>query len=477
MIMGVQLPPLLIKRSWPMARRAQLMSAFCSGLIGNAMKHMITALCLTLFVGLQAQSVQARNTVLPTMLTMYEGQSKVVNAPNAVRISVGKADLISSTLLKNGEVVLIADSKGETNLQVWFEDGHREEVPVVIVEGDGWRQAVEVKALLGDIPGIKVTTVGRRVVVDGNLEARDLERVKLVKERYDDMLVLAREITDYEQKMIYFDVRITEFDRDETEELGINWSKSFAGPSLGYAKNWKPSANDGVDLSGVGPVFGGNSTQGSFDNWDTALSSGSVYWGIATEITSLIDVLEQTGAAIVLAEPRLSARSGGTADLTVGGEIPVVTSSLNGSSVEYKDYGILLGIQPNLDLYNNITARVSVSISQLDLANAVADQPAFKKRSTENDVNLKPGETLVLSGLITREEQVTHNKVKWLSDIPVLGELFKSKSFTSGVTEMVIFITPRLMGDLSGGINRSELDRAARMQTDYEDAVGHGLME
>jgi len=432
------------------------------------MKQIITGLCLMLVVGLQAQAVQARNTVLPTMLTMYEGQSKVVKAPQAVRISVGKADLISSTLLKNGEVVLIADSKGETNLQVWFEDGHREEVPVVIVEGDGWRQAVEVKALLSDIPGIKVTTVGRRVVVDGNLEARDLERVKLVKERYDDMLVLAREITDYEQKMIYFDVRITEFDRDETEELGINWSKSFAGPTFGHANNWKPSTKG----SG-GPTSGLD----SFKDWDTGIDGSTVYWGIATEITSLIDVLEQTGAAIVLAEPRLSARSGGTADLTVGGEKPVVTSSLNGSSVEYKDYGILLGIQPNLDLYNNITARVSVSISQLDLANAVADQPAFKKRSTENDVNLKPGETLVLSGLITREEQVTHNNVKWLSDIPVLGELFKSKSFTSGVTEMVIFITPHLMGDLSGGINKSELDRAARMQTDYEAAVGHGLME
>lgn len=417
-------------------------------------------------------AAQAHSRVLPTMLTMYEGQSYVIEAPDAVRISVGKTDLVSSTLLKSGEVVLVAEGQGETNMQVWFESGERESMPVIIVEGDGWRHEAEIKALLGEIPGIKITTVGRRVVVDGSLQSRDLNRVNTVKERYDDMLVLAREITDYEQKMIYFDVRITEFDRDETEELGINWSKTFSGPTFGYGSNWKESTQ-----GSIGPDFSANSAQGAFDAFDTGISGGSVYWGIATEITSVLDVLEQTGAAITLAEPRLSSRSGGTAALTVGGEVPVVTSSINGSSVEYKDYGVLLSIAPSLDLYDNITARVGVSVSQLDLANAVQDQPAFKTRETENDVNLKPGETLVLSGLITREEQVTYNNVKWLADIPVLGNLFKSKSFTAGVTEMVIFITPRVMTNLAGGVNKAELDRADRMIKDFEEAVGHELID
>src|SRR5690606_23934155 len=101
-------------------------------------------------------------------------------------------------------------------------------------------------------------------------------------------------------------------------------------------------------------------------------------FGIVTDITSRINLLEQTGSALVLASPRLSARSGGSADLTVGGEVPVVTSSLSGSSVEYKDYGVILGVEPTLDLYGNIVARISVSISQLDLAQSVGGQPAFK---------------------------------------------------------------------------------------------------
>lgn len=438
-----------------------------TGVIVN--KSVLYTLFLLLAFAMTA-SAAAHNKILPSEVTLYEGESKVIDAPGAVRMSVGNTSLISSTLLKTGEIVLTADGTGQTNIQIWFTDGHRENLPVLVVTSNGWRDAIEIKSLLGDIKGIKIRTVGRRVVADGYLTARDLARVNTVKERYPDMLILAREITPYEQKMIYFDVRITEFDRDNTENLGINWSKSFAGPSLSFAENWRQYGN-------VTPDFSNNSNVGAFDAWDSTIAGAGVHWGIATEITSMIDLLEQKGSAIVLSEPRLSARSGGTADLTVGGEVPVVTSSVSGSSVEYKDYGIILGISPSLDLYDNITARVSVSISQLDLANAVSGQPAFKKRSTENDVKLKPGETLVLSGLITRDEQVTSNNVKWLADIPILGALFRSKSFVSGVTEMVIFITPHVIDDPASGVNVREIQRAERLVRDFEKAVGHNIVE
>jgi len=433
-------------------------------------KNVLGYLTLILLLVMAFPVLAKSKRVLPPEVTMFEGESKTISAKGSVRISVGNSSLVSSTLLKTGEIILTSDGTGQTNMQIWFADGHRENLPIIVVTSNGWRDAIEIKSLLGDIKGIKIRTVGRRVVVDGNLETRDLQRVNTVKERYPDMLILAREITPYEQKMIYFDVQITEFDRDQTENIGINWSKSIHGPSLSIADNWAQKGD-------VTPNLSSRSTINAFDAWDTTASGVGIYLGIATELTSIIDLLEQTGSALILAEPRLSSRSGGTADLTVGGEVPVVTSSLSGSSVEYKDYGIILGISPSLDLYNNITARVSVSISQLDLANAVAGQPAFKKRSTENDVKLKPGETLVLSGLITREEQITSSNVKWLADIPVLGNLFKSKSFTSGVTEMVIFITPRVMEDLSAGVNMKEIERAEQMIKDFEDKAGHSIAE
>ncbi len=494
-------------------------------------KPTLFAVLMLLVLMIVAVDVQAHQSkrVLAKSLTLYEGESKVITAPDVERISVGKSELVSTTLLKNGEIVLNADGAGETNMQVWFTDGRREILALIIVSSDGWREASEIRQLLKDVQGIKVTTLGRRVVidgelksrdldrvnilkerysdilvlaraittdqevleirtllksiagikisvidqqvvVDGNLQKRDLERIKLIQERYPNILVLAREITAFEEKMIYFDVRVTEFSKDYTENIGINWQKSFGGPVLNLAKNV-------LHAGDATPDFSGSSTVAAFNNFQTATSGSAAYFGIATELTSIINLLEQSGAALTLAHPRLSARSGGSADLTVGGEVPVVTSSINGTSVEYKDFGILLKIEPTLDTYNNITARVDIAISQLDLANAVNGQPAFKKRSTVNDVKLRPGETLVLSGLITREEQKTSSNVKWLSSIPVLGNLFKSKSFVEGETEMVIFITPTILEKLDEGINQQEIDSAARMVDLFDAQKTNGLMD
>ena len=487
---------------------------------------LLMALCLLAM----ASIVQAKDkNILPTSLTLYEGQSKVIAAPGVERMSVGKTDMLSTTLLKNGEVVLNADEAGETTMQVWFADGHREILNVVIVPSNGWRETYEVKQLLKDIEGIKVTTLGRRVVIDGELKARDLdrvnllkerytdilvlartvttdrevleiktflkaipgikvsvidqkvvvdgylqdrdlERITLLKERYPDILVLARAITAFEEKMIYFDVRVTEFAKDKTEKLGIDWQKSFSGPILNVARN--------IIVGGAAlPEFAGNSTTKAYDSYSTQDRGGAAYFGIGTEITSIIDLLEENGAALTLANPRLSARSGGKSDLTVGGEVPVVTSSSNGSSVEYKEYGILLNIEPTLDTYNNITANIGVAISQIDLANSVGGQPAFKKRATTNEVKLSPGETLVLSGLLTREEQESTSQVKWLGDIPILGRLFRSDSFITGETEMVIFITPTVIDKLDEGINQTEIEKAASMVDLFENRHTNGLLD
>jgi pilus assembly protein CpaC len=459
---------------------------------GSSMPQFLLAGLLALLSVFSSASLWAAQTkVLKDSIMLFAGESKVIQAANVSRLSVGNSDILSSTLLKIGEIVLIAETAGETNMQFWFADGHRETVAVRVVESNGLlRESRQVKQLLKNIPGVEINTVGQRIVIDGNIEARDLDRVNKIKENYPAMLILAREITDYEQKMIYFDIQVTEVNRDVTEEYGINWSKSFSGPSYGYEKAWQTN-NVGVinNSNGVPPMS--SVLSGAASAADLAIGSNIAndklsiaqqqtlmnaakgefaYFGINTSLLSVINMLEQTGSAITLAEPRLSSRSGGTAALTVGGEVPVVTSSTSGQTVTYKDYGIILGIEPTLDIYNNIVARVSVSVSQLDLANAVDGQPAFKKRFTENDVRLKPGETLALSGLITREEQIAYSGLKWLSEIPILGQLFKSKSFVEGETELVILVTPRVIEDLSKGINDELVKRSKEMVLDFNEA-------
>ena len=476
------------------ARRREVMSnnSIDSLNRGSSMPQFLLAGLVVLFSAFSSALLWAAQTnILKDSILLFAGESKVLQAANVARLSVGNSDVLSSTLLKNGEIVLIAEKPGETNMQFWFADGHRETVSVRVIESNGLsRESRQVKQLLKNIPGIEISTVGERIVIDGNIEARDLDRVNKLKDTYPELLILAREITDYEQKMIYFDVQVTEVNRDITEEYGINWSKSFAGPSYGYEKAWSTNnvaaVNNAADLAPMGSVLSGAASavdlaigrsvekdKLTIAEQQTLMNASEgefAYFGINTSLVSIINMLEQTGSAITLAEPRLSSRSGGTAGLTVGGEVPVVTSSTSGQTVTYKEYGIIMGIEPKLDIYNNIVARVSVSVSQLDLANAVDGQPAFKKRFTVNDVRLKPGETLALSGLITREEQIAYSGLKWLSDIPVLGELFKSKSFVEGETELVILITPKVIEDLSKGVNADLVKRSKEMVTNFNES-------
>ena len=452
----------------------------------------LVKVCLIAISLLSGSISYALQAPLPKVLTLYDGQSKAYGVSGAIRVTVGDTSLISATMLKTGDIVLVAEGQGETNLLVWYEDGSATETSVIIVEEDGYRQSREVASLLEQINGIDVSLVGRRIVVDGQIDSRDLARVKAVQQRYGDILILAREISTFEQKMLHFDVKITEISRDVTEELGINWSTSFAGPTLNYERAWNQGANLAIPETNENAsyLFGNNfSDQGSIDLTLGEAISGAgagltvdqqrrlvdaqersyTYWGIGTSIISMINLLESNGAANTLTQPRISARSGGMAELVVGGEIPVVTSSINGPTVTYKNYGIQLEISPEVDQYDNIMGQVAVEVSALDLSNAVDGQPAFRKRSSKNDIRLAPGETLALAGLIQQEEQIAYSGIKWLQDIPLLGNLFRNKSFTSGKTELVILITPTEIEDLSAGANQKLIDRAQDIRSDFEE--------
>ncbi len=495
----------------------------------------MTRFALALLTSLLATCALAEDR-LPAMLTLYHGDVRVLEAPGIERLAVGNVDLLSATLLKNQEMVLTAEAAGETTVQVWFDDGRREQISVVVVKANGYRQIndlramlqgipglrirtvgrqvvlegqlhsqdyarvkeaadafdnvlllaeaqtgaamksdsglmmSEVQAMLGQIPGISIKEVGRQIVVDGNLNSIDMERIKLLQQRYPDLLVLAQEQSQFVAPMIYFDVRISEFAKDDVEELGINWSTSINGPSFVFSSDQRGNNY----FRGQFP-----SDSGTFDTLNAAVGNVGThgYWGIATEITSRINFLEKTGAALTLASPRLSARSGGKAELTVGGEVPVVTSSINGPSVEYKEFGIILNIEPQIYGNERIAAKVMAEISQLDKANQVGEYPAFKTRRTDNEVQLKVGETLVLSGLVTRDNQTTYEGVKWLQDIPVLGAFFRNKSFKGNRTELVIFITPELMVGPGTTANTRELERAEGFLQDFDKALKHRLLE
>ena len=170
--------------------------------------------------------------------------------------------------------------------------------------------------------------------------------------------------------------------------------------------------------------------------------------GLAATFKSVLHMLVQNGDAVILAEPRLACKSGGSARFIAGGELPIPFSSGFGStSVAFKEYGVKFDIAPVTGANGVIAAKVATEISAIDFEVQVNSIPGLTKRRAETEVNLRENETLVIAGLLSEETSRNVDRVPALGELPILGKLFRSRLFRDRQTELVVFVTPRLVSE------------------------------
>jgi pilus assembly protein CpaC len=141
---------------------------------------------------------------------------------------------------------------------------------------------------------------------------------------------------------------------------------------------------------------------------------------------------------------------GTKATFLVGGQIPVVTSSGLGTvNVTYQNYGVQLNVTPTILGNGSIEALIAPQISALDYANAVIVSgftiPALTVSELSTDVVTRPGESILLGGLVERIEMKTISKIPLLSDIPILGRLFTSTQYQNKQSDVVFVMTPEIL--------------------------------
>lgn len=409
-------------------------------------------------------------------ISMFVGEIKILEVGDIDRVAVGNGGLLSTSMLENGQLLLLAEKEGETTVHIWYKDAAESDLKVQIVTNDNNRVVQELRTLLSDLEGVEVKQVGERIFLTGSLVKTDDELLSTIKTAYPQVIDLTRKYDPPQsalvipaQKMIYMNVKITEFNTTKLSELGINWADAINGPSAGVLgevnRNKQFSVRSDAallpNISALGVMSG----------------SGLGFFGLAAEITSRINLLVQTGDAVILAEPKLSARSGGKAEFLAGGEIPVVTTGgLGSTNVEFKEFGIKLKIEPVVDSQDNIMASVATEVSAVDQANAVNGVPAFITRKTSTDISMKDNETLVMSGLVDRSLGNSIDKFPFLGDIPILGALFRSTRWNNDLTELVIFVTPTVF-DAKSEFNqekvkhRDELLERFKKNTNREDLI------
>lgn len=461
------------------------------------------------------------------IIDMYVGEIQVLEIGRVERVAIGNPRVASNTILPRGQIVLMGDAVGATTMHIWLEEGGTREFDVLVRDRGHLDAYQELVALLREVPGVEAVRVGDLTVVKGEVASRDAAQLSrilaqfqgvldlvttknqhdelksllaaipgttilevgahtvisgevseeyskligIVQEKYPDLMDLTRTRAAVAGKMIYMQVRIMEMKKSVQEKLGIRWGDfSLAGPSFQY----------GIEspLRG-GTILNADGTSNVLKKAGVAdLRKGVGYFGIATGITSIINLLESSGDTVILAEPRLSTRSGGKASFLAGGEIPMpVTSSMGQTTVEFKKYGIALDIEPVIDDHNNILAHIETEVSTPDRSVAVDGIPGLLSRKTSTDISMRAGETLVIAGLLNEAAQRNQDNVKWLGQLPVLGALFRSKDFMNERSELVILVTPRIH-DASSSDNREALGAAESMRRHHSEIIsGSGLLE
>jgi len=394
---------------------------------------------------------------LPQRVRLAAGQASVYRLDRSLRrVAVGNGELVEVSNIGSREILIMGTRPGETTLHLWMTDGSQLNVPVMVTTTDNASLASLVTALTADVDGVRVHEVGDRVVVTGHDVSPALAgRLVELQKSYPQLMDLTTPDPVGMRPMVRMDVKIMEFDTNALEELGIQWDNVIQGPVGGLIKDF--TTNDYFRVLPDGSPF---------EQLDlpTRLPGSQAYMGIATTIGSQINFLMNEGKAVMLASPQLSARSGGAAKFLVGGEVPIpVPQGFGQVTVDYKEYGIKLDIEPVVNGNDEVSARLLAEVSRIDPTVTVEGVPGFTTRRTESEINVKAGQTLVVSGLIDSSAAKDIKKLPLLGDIPILGRLFRSDGFRGNRTELVMFVTPRIVTPDSPE-NLRDLERANELR-------------
>jgi len=245
-----------------------------------------------------------------------------------------------------------------------------------------------------------------------------------------------------ESQQVILQVRFAEVNRRALTELGANLLLSRPG-GVGRSTTQQFAA----------PGF--QNGQNASDPQDMVFSDflNLFFFSRTQGVGAVIKALKSHGFFQSLAEPNLIAYNNEEASFLAGGEIPVpVVQGATGTvTVQYKEFGIRLTFKPTI-AGDVIRLKVKPEVSTLDFANGITLSgfriPALSVRRAETDVELRDGQSFVVAGLLDNLTQENGTEIPVLSKLPIIGNLFKSKSDSTERTELMVLITPRLVQPL-----------------------------
>lgn len=354
------------------------------------------------------------------------GSALLVNPVPLSRFSVGDPGIAEATVLSPTEVLINGKGLGTTTLFIW-DNSSQVRVYSVEVTADAPGLERYLKQLMPN-EEIQVAASGNTITLSGttkdpNSVARAVEVAKGTGANVIDNLVAPAAV------QVALRVRFAEINRTALKD----WSSS---------------------LSTVNPhQLSDNETyRGSTDPASSNTTISFFMGSTTSNIQALFQAAAAHGDLRTLAEPTVMTLPAREAYFLAGGEYPypsVQGGNSNSVTITFKEYGIKLRFTPNIARNGAIRLKLAPEVSTLDFANAVTIQgfeiPALRTRRAETEVELREGQFLAIAGLLDNETTRNFTKIPILGDIPILGELFKSRGIRDRRTELLIVVTPELV--------------------------------
>jgi pilus assembly protein CpaC len=415
----------------PISRRVSLLLAALITIFANSISHAQET-------SYKASFSQNKEAIAVNVLV---GQSRVINFDRPVgRFSVSNPEIAEAVLVTPDQVLVNGKAFGQVNFIAWEQTGGQFLVFDVYVRANLSLIDSQIRTLFPK-EDIRLSQANGSVVMSGSVkDANTATQVQSVVEAAGFKVVNMLSSPVSTATQVQLQVRVAEVNRNRLRDYGTSFLTD--GQTGGYLN------------SGGGPSAAGDSTFGAVSAvFQPALNVLLFNSGINT--AAMLKVLRTEGAFRELAEPNLIAMNGSQASFLAGGEfpVPVLQNAGSGGSVGitivWKEYGVRLNFKPTIIDEDHIRLELEPEVSTIDFSNGVRFNgfvvPALRTRRAKTGVELRDGQSFALAGLLDNSETKTLSRIPVVSDIPVIGALFKSKSFEKKETELMFIVTAQMV--------------------------------
>lgn len=284
------------------------------------------------------------------------------------------------------------------------------------------------------------------------------------QERLDELRRIVAQL-DIPVRQVMIEARIVEANVDYDKALGVRWGGNYVNDQWSaYGKDGSRSVDDDgfVRLPGTDTVGGFKLDEGvapvPFVDMGVLGSTSGVGIGFISDHVMLdlqLSAMEKTGNGEVVSQPKVMTADKETAKILKGTEVPYQEASSSGAtSTSFKEAALSLEVTPQITPDNRIIMEVKVTKDAPDFRNAMNGVPPIDKNEVNAKILVSDGETVVIGGVFSNSQSKSVDKVPFLGDLPFLGRLFRRDVVTDAKSELLVFLTPRILNNQAIAVNR-----------------------